>query len=438
MHRHSWWLVPLMLLLGFCAATLQPVQASSGKWYRDQGAMMGPESHRVLNELNDQTFAKVKGHPQIAVITVASLHDDDIEDYANDQFAKAGVGKKDWENGLLLVLSRNDHKYWLEVGYGLEDVVPDGSADEIVTDSVKKQLKAENYDRAIAMFLTNIGKRVVAHQSAITTPTQIKIKRARAAAIKQALMIAALIVCGLMVLFFLVHAAMNARLHDAMSDPGAMAALPIYTAVMTAGIKLRMGSASLPLFRFAWAHHQLRVIGMAGLARRRFESWTQEIRFTTPHPYWYYHNLQGALRELSDQEIVNAPTITALADLLNPALTDRLVTGKPYETAYATWLSGQKSISSQEADTTWTKFLENVKATDHFSDKTLAATFSAILFHIRHPDKDQHLDQDDLPLWVMSDFGSGSSSSGGSGGSDSFGSGFGGGSSGGGGFGGSW
>ncbi|HAJ54915.1 MAG TPA: methanol dehydrogenase beta-propeller domain-containing protein, partial [Lactobacillus sp.] len=49
------------------------------------------------------------------------------------------------------------------------------------------------------------------------------------------------------------------------------------------------------------------------------------------------------------------------------------------------------------------------------------------------PDKDQHLDQDDLPLWVMSDFGSGSSS-GGSGGSDSFGSGFGGGSSGGGGF----
>ncbi|WP_424321063.1 TPM domain-containing protein [Lacticaseibacillus chiayiensis] len=436
--RRNWWLVPFLLLLGFGFATLQSVQAASGKWYRDQGAMMGPESRKVLQQLNNQTFAKVKGHPQIAVMTVASLHDDDIEDYANDQFAKAGIGKKDWENGLLLVLSRNDHKYWLEVGYGLEDVVPDGSADEIVTDSVKKQLKAENYDRAIAMLLTNIGKRVVAKQSAITTPTQIKAKRAQDAAVKQALVVAALVLGGLMVVFFLVRAAMNARLHNAMSDPGAMAALPIYAAVTATGMKLRVDAASLPLFRFAWSHDKLRGIGMAGLVRRRFESLAREIRFMAPHPYWYYNDLHNALRQLSDHDIVNAPTVTALAELLTPALQDRLTAGQPYEKAYATWLSEQKHITSQEAATVWTEFLKNVKPTDQFSEKTLAATLSVILFHVRHPDKDQHLNQDDLPLWVMSDFGSGSSSDGGSGGSDNFGSGFGGGSSGGGGFGGSW
>ncbi len=84
---------------------------------------------------------------------------------------KLGIGKKGWDNGLLLVLSRRDRKYWLEVGYGWT-CVPDGSADEIVTGSVKKLLKAEDYDHAIALFLTNIGKRVAAHQSAIATPTQ--------------------------------------------------------------------------------------------------------------------------------------------------------------------------------------------------------------------------------------------------------------------------
>ena len=88
MNHRSWWLLPLLLLLGFGLAGLQPVQAASGKWYRDNGNMMGSESKTVIKQLNDQTFAKITGHPQIAVITVTSLHDEEIEDYANEQFAK--------------------------------------------------------------------------------------------------------------------------------------------------------------------------------------------------------------------------------------------------------------------------------------------------------------------------------------------------------------
>ena len=401
MNHRSWWLLPLLLLLGFGLAGLQPVQAASGKWYRDNGNMMGSESKTVIKQLNDQTFAKITGHPQIAVITVTSLHDEEIEDYANEQFAKLGIGKKGWDNGLLLVLSRRDRKYWLEVGYGLEDVVPDGSADEIVTGSVK-----------IALFLTNIGKRVAAHQSAIATPTQIKAKRAHDAAVKQLLITVALVVVGMMVLFFIIHAAITARLRDAMPHVAAMQTLPIYAAVTAAGIKLQLDTAAVPLFRFAWSHDKLRVIGMANLTRRGFESWTRKVRMMVPHPYWYYDNVRGALRKLPDQTLVNAPTIAAVAELLNPALADRFKTGQPYEAAFTAWLNEQKSVAGQAAVTTWSKFLAKVKPTDTFSDATLAATFSAI------------------------DFGSATSSH--SGDSDDFGSGFGGGSSGGGGFGGSW
>ena len=436
MNHRSWWLLPLLLLLGFGLAGLQPVQAASGKWYRDNGNMMGSESKTVIKQLNDQTFAKITGHPQIAVITVTSLHDEEIEDYANEQFAKLGIGKKGWDNGLLLVLSRRDRKYWLEVGYGLEDVVPDGSADEIVTGSVKKLLKAEDYDHAIALFLANIGKRVAAHQSAIATSTQIKAKRAHDAAVKQLLITVALVVVGMMVLFFIIHAAITARLRDAMRHVAAMQTLPIYAAVTAAGIKLQLDTAAVPLFRFAWSHDKLRVIGMANLTRQGFESWTRKVRMMVPHPYWYYDNVRGALRKLPDQTLVNAPTIAAVAELLSPALADRFKTGQPYEAAFTAWLNEQKSVAGQAAVTTWSKFLAKVKPTDTFSDATLAATFSAILFHIRHPDQDQDLSQSDVPLWVISDFGSATSSH--SGDSDDFGSGFGGGSSGGGGFGGSW
>ena len=44
MNHRSWWLLPLLLLLGFGLAGLQPVQAASGKWYRDNGNMMGSET----------------------------------------------------------------------------------------------------------------------------------------------------------------------------------------------------------------------------------------------------------------------------------------------------------------------------------------------------------------------------------------------------------
>ena len=89
-----WWLIPLVLLLGIGVATQQSVQAASGTWYRDDGDMMGAKSQAAVNRLNNETFAKVKGHPQLAVITVKSLDDDEIEDYANDQFAKLGIGKR--------------------------------------------------------------------------------------------------------------------------------------------------------------------------------------------------------------------------------------------------------------------------------------------------------------------------------------------------------
>ncbi|ABJ69051.1 TPM domain-containing protein [Lacticaseibacillus paracasei] len=437
MHKYLWWLIPLVLLLGIGAATQQSVQAASGTWYRDDGDMMGAKSQAAVNRLNNETFAKVKGHPQLAVITVKSLDDDEIEDYANDQFAKLGIGKKGWDNGLLLVLSREDRKYWLEVGYGLEDVVPDGSADEIVTSKVKTQLKAQNYDEAIALFLDHIGQRVTANQSAIATPAQITAKRARDAAIQQAILIAALILMALLVLFFVVHMAMAARLRDAMRDTVALEAMPLYAAVMAAGIPVRRQTASLPLFKFAWSHAKLREIGLANLARRGFESWTRVLRLTAPYPYWYYYQTSKPLRQLADQDVVAAPSVSALAALLTPALADRFAKGRPYEASYAQWLGQQKNVAGQAAVTTWSKFLENVKETDRFSAEMLAATFGVILFHIRHPEKNQDLSQYDLPLWVVSDFGS-SAGSGSSGGSDNFGSGFGGGSSGGGGFGGSW
>jgi len=72
---------------------------------------------------------------QIAVVTVKSLNDQPIEDYAIDLYRKWGIGAKSGEHkdkGALLLVAINDRKTRLEVGYGLEGDLPDGLAGEII------------------------------------------------------------------------------------------------------------------------------------------------------------------------------------------------------------------------------------------------------------------------------------------------------------------
>ncbi len=76
-----------------------------------------------------------RSNAQIAVVTVPSLNDRPVEDYANDLYRAWGVGAKSGEHkdkGALLVIAPNDKKSRLEVGYGLEGDLPDGLAGEML------------------------------------------------------------------------------------------------------------------------------------------------------------------------------------------------------------------------------------------------------------------------------------------------------------------
>jgi uncharacterized protein len=72
---------------------------------------------------------------QIAVVTIQSLNDRSIEDYATDLFRAWGIGAKSGESrdkGALLLVSVQDRRSRLETGYGLEGDLSDGMAGEII------------------------------------------------------------------------------------------------------------------------------------------------------------------------------------------------------------------------------------------------------------------------------------------------------------------
>jgi uncharacterized protein len=77
------------------------------------------------------TEVEEKTGAQIAVVTVRSLEDQPIENYAHDLYKALGVGSKKDNRGVLVLLAPTERQYRVEVGYGLEAVINDAKAGDI-------------------------------------------------------------------------------------------------------------------------------------------------------------------------------------------------------------------------------------------------------------------------------------------------------------------
>ena len=98
------------------------------------------EMEAIARALQQKTGA------EIAVVTVNSIEPyGTIDEYSIELATSWGVGKKGEDTGILLLLAMQERKIKMEVGYGLEGVIPDGLAGEILDQSVLPALKAGEY-----------------------------------------------------------------------------------------------------------------------------------------------------------------------------------------------------------------------------------------------------------------------------------------------------
>jgi uncharacterized protein len=107
-----------------------------------------------------------KAKAQIALTTIKSLEGDDVQDFANHLFQKWGVGYKGTDRGVMVLIAVDNHKYWTEVGYGLEPILPDGKIGGFGRDMVPL-LRQGDYNRAAVQILSQIGA-VIAQDSHIS------------------------------------------------------------------------------------------------------------------------------------------------------------------------------------------------------------------------------------------------------------------------------
>lgn len=101
--------------------------------------------NKMLVELEEKTEA------EFAVVSVESLLDKSIEDYANYLFNTLGIGKKGKDNGVLLLFSKSDEKVRLEIGRGLEGCLNDSKCGRILDKYFVPYREKNDYTKATEM-----------------------------------------------------------------------------------------------------------------------------------------------------------------------------------------------------------------------------------------------------------------------------------------------
>jgi uncharacterized protein len=95
---------------------------------------------------------------QLAVLTIDTTSPFDIETYAVRLFEKWGIGQKGKDNGVLILIAVKDRAIRIEVGYGLEGVIPDALAKNIIEKSIIPFFKKGDYNAGILQGAAIIGK----------------------------------------------------------------------------------------------------------------------------------------------------------------------------------------------------------------------------------------------------------------------------------------
>jgi uncharacterized protein len=139
-------------------------------WVNDFAQVVSPEYESKLTSLI--TEVKTKTGAEIAIVTIPTTKPESIEGYAVELFERWGVGKKGEDNGVLVVAAIEDRKLRIEVGYGLEGVLPDGLCGQIIRDVLTPNFRQGNFGKGLFIAGTVIASRIAKESNVQITGTE--------------------------------------------------------------------------------------------------------------------------------------------------------------------------------------------------------------------------------------------------------------------------
>ncbi len=147
----------LLTLLAIPASALDLKSLKPQGYVSDFAGVVDSESRAAI-ETYAAALEKATG-AQLSFVTLKTLDGQPLEDVSIDLFRQFGVGQKGKDNGVQLLLVTDDHRSRLEVGNGLEPILPDGLDGQILLE-MRPELQAGHYGHALLTAAQRIGQTV--------------------------------------------------------------------------------------------------------------------------------------------------------------------------------------------------------------------------------------------------------------------------------------
>ncbi|NDK56872.1 TPM domain-containing protein [Pontibacter fetidus] len=124
-----------------------PPRPNPPRLVNDMAGMLTQEEVAALEQklvnYNDTTST------QIAIVTLTSIGDYEVADYADRLGEQWGIGGKKNDNGILILIAKDERQITLRTGYGMEHLVPDAKAKEITEYVIKPNFKQGEFYKGL-------------------------------------------------------------------------------------------------------------------------------------------------------------------------------------------------------------------------------------------------------------------------------------------------
>lgn len=131
--------------------------SDSTQFVSDPFNLLKPETRNRLNQALQQLRAQTTA--EVAVVMIDAVPSDtDVETFATDLFGAWGLGQKDVDNGVLVLVSRDDRAVTIRTGRGIEGVLPDITCGRIIRERMLPAFKTGAYDAGLTAGVADIAR----------------------------------------------------------------------------------------------------------------------------------------------------------------------------------------------------------------------------------------------------------------------------------------
>lgn len=160
-------IIYIILLLFVCTNAPADIDFPKPAGYvNDFAGVLDTEEEETLTNIAEKLENDTSS--EIAIVTIKTTKPITIEEYSVKLFEKWGIGKKDKNNGVLLLAAIDDRTVKIEVGYGLEGTLPDGLCGEIIRNFIIPEFKNRQYGIGIIKGIDEIAAIVSGENTGIT------------------------------------------------------------------------------------------------------------------------------------------------------------------------------------------------------------------------------------------------------------------------------